>query len=481
MNLKLRKIDVIFIVIMIAIAAIVFIRAGYGPEDEKPNVPEIRFYKDDVNKLLVVQYISSSNIPWDDIQIDGLCDKSNLGEFVRVGDEIVDCSGIIDIIHKPTQTLLYHWKFTPRPTLPGSIILSNMRAVSPEDEGAHFNKIQNTREWWYYTVVFGEDSELSGWVANIAFMHMAWGDLRFTFKPDILVVTLHSPDGKEFGGLKASDRGKILGFLGNPTFEATSPGVDLQYEESWAKGEAPEWHVHAEFIEDSSQNEIIIDLDFFAPSSPYWTQSSRIIDKGEGNLANYVYTGCEVDGEVTIDGLEYIVNGLGHHEHCWSPGLIKTSIKGWDWCHITLDDGWNVYYSNYYYTRDLFTPDSNKVNPNAIVFVTTDKGDTLTLLQDVELTVTRSSKLFLLVQMPSELKISATPSNLMQPLLSSYNVQLDMDIVADNTYERTWKTPTHVGMKLGLNEIIGKISWSDDSGDHVVDLNGLGAIWFMRR
>ena len=34
---------------------------------------------------------------------------------------------------------------------------------------------------------------------------------------------------------------------------------------------------------------------------------------------------------------------------------------------LTLDDGWNVYYSNYYYTRDLFTPDSNKVNPNAIV------------------------------------------------------------------------------------------------------------------
>ena len=43
------------------------------------------------------------------------------------------------------------------------------------------------------------------------------------------------------------------------------------------------------------------------------------------------------------------------------PGLLKPIIKGWDWCHMTLDNGWNIYYSNYYLTSQINTS-KNHIN-----------------------------------------------------------------------------------------------------------------------
>jgi len=479
MKLKAKKIDAIIIVIMIVIAGIVFYKIGFIPEKEELDIPDIEFIKNEEDKTLTVKSVSE-NVLWEDILIEGVCNKNKLGRYVTKGDQITDCIGIITIRHKPTDTLIDTFKFAPPPKLPYSIMAGFMRDVSPKDEGVHFNTILNLREWWYYTVVFSEDSDLPGWTATIGFFHMAWGDLRLTFKPDILVVTLHSPDGKEYGGLINKKRGEILGILGDKTLKANSPGVDLKYEDSWALGNAPEWHVHAEDKDIDKENEIIMDLDYFAPSSPYWLHSSRLFDKGEGSIANYIFTGCEVTGEVILDGLKYEVKGIGHHEHSWSLGVAKILVKGWDWCHMTLDNGWNIYYSKYYLSRQILSSQTTKINPLSSLVITTDQGETLTVLEDIDITIEKSDRLFLLLKMPFEIGITARAS-LAQILLKTYDIKLDINIKAKNTYEKIWKFPTYVGMKIGLNTVTGKIKWSDDEGDHEMELSGTGAIWNMRR
>ncbi len=480
MKLKIKKIDAVIIVIMILIAGLVLYKVGYEPKVEKESIPNIQFYKDEENKLLIVRSVSSEKILWSDIEIEGDCVKSKLGKYVTEGDEITDCVGTIVFRHIPSETQLSTYKFPLAPKLPTSIIFGNDRDVSPEDEGVHFDKLANIREWWYYTVIFDKDSELAGWTATIGFCHLSWGDLRLTFKPDILVITLHGPDGKEYGGLINKQRKEILGLFGPETLEAHSPGVDLKYDNSWVKGESPEWHVHAEDGNIDTENEIIMDLDFFSPSSPIWIQSSRPFDKGNGNIADYIFTGCEVTGEVTIDGLKYQVKGVGHHQHSWSLGVTKFSVKGWDWCHITLDNGWNIYYSKYYLTRQILSSDISEINPYASLIITTDKGETITKIENLDISMVNSDKLFLLLKMPNELDIDARPSS-SQLLLKTYDIKLELKIKAQNTYEKTWKFPTYVGMKIGLSEISGKIKWSDDDGNHEVDLNGFGSVWNMRK
>jgi hypothetical protein len=479
MKSKIKKIDAVIIVIMIIIAGLVFYKVAYEPKKEKQDIPVIQFFQDEENNILIVRSVSKK-VLWMDIEISGDCDKSSLGKYIKEGDKITDCIGTITIKHKSSETILSTYKFAFAPKPPSSFITGNLRDVSPHDEGVHFNKIANIREWWYFTVVFDKDSDLAGWTATIGFCHMSWGDLRLTFKPDILVVTLHSPDGKEYGGLVNKQRKEILGILGSSTLEAHTPGVDLKYGKSWAKGEAPEWHVHAEDGDIDKENEIIIDLDFFSPSSPIWIQSNRLIDQGSGDIANYIFTGCEVVGEVILDGLKYEVKGIGHHEHCWSLGVVKFSVKGWDWCHMTLDNGWNIYYSKYYLKRQIRSKDESKINPYASLIITTNQGETITKLDDLDISMTDSDKLFLLLKMPSELDISAKASST-QILLKNYNIELDINLKSENTYEKTWKFPTYVGMKIGLNNVTGNIKWNDEDGDHEIELNGTGTIWNMRK
>lgn len=482
MNFKLKKIDAVIIVIMIIISGLVFYKVGYKTDKEKDHIPNIEFIKDEENKILIVKSVSE-NVFWKDIDIEGICDKSKLGRYVVEGDEITNCEGSIQIMHIPSNKILYTFIFSPTPKLPTSVLLSNYRDVSPKDEGAHFNTILNTREWWYFTVVFDKDSKLPGWVAIIGFCHLSWGDLRGTFKPDLMVITLHSPDGKEYGGMINKDRGGVLGLgiLGDEGLEASTPGVDLKFDNSWAKGEAPRWHIHAEDNEIDKENKIIIDFDFFSSSEPLWLHSSSLIDKGEGEIANYIFIGCEVTGEIILNGLKYDVKGIGHYEHLWSPGFLRFLIDGWDQCHITLSNGWNVYYSKYYLSKQRLDTKTTIINPYAKIVITTDKGKSLTLLENIDITVKKSDRLFLLLKMPSLISISAKPNPLSQPLLNTYNINLNLNIFAENTYDKTWKIPTYVGMKVGLNTVSGKIKWTDDDGSHEINLNGTGSIWNMRK
>jgi len=478
MKIKLKKVDAILIVAMIIIAGIVFFQIGILPEEEKSRIPVIEITQDVEKRTLTVKSFSQT-ILWSDIEITGTCDKSNLGEYVTKSDIIKDCSGTVIMTHIPTGEELGNWVFPQAPELPYSILLPNERDVSPQDEGVHFKSIINTREWWYFTVVFSSDCDLPGWIATIGFCHLAWGDLKLTLKPDLIVVTLEGPNGEKYGGMLNKKRGGLLGLLGLLTLDAKTPGVDLKYGESWAKGGAPKWHVHAEDEDIDEENQIIIDLDYFAKANPLWIHSNRLIDKGRGKIANYIFSGCEVEGTVKLNNLEFKVKGTGHHEHSWSPGFLQLSIKGWDWCYLVLNNGWTIYYSNYYLTRQIVAPKTTRINPLATVIITTNKGTKITKLENVDLTIEQYDKLFLLLKIPIDLGINARPKVLSQPLLKSYNIRLDLDIKAKTTYEKIWKLPTYVGMKIGLNSVIGKITWSED-GDQEVDLKGTGSVWFMR-
>lgn len=482
MNPKIKKIDAIIVVAMIAVAGIVLYKVGYIGKEEKAKVPSIKFIADEENGVLTVESVSEK-ILWEDIDIEGICDISQIGKYVTRGDKITDCSGTIKIRYKLTDTVLYTFAFPPPPELPMSLTPGNMRDISPDDEGAHFNKISNTREWWYYTVVFDENSgDLAGYVATIGFCHLAWGDLIGTFKPNLLVVTLHGPNGEEYGGIINEKRGGLigLGLIGPSTLEASSPGVDVKFGDSWAKGNSPNWHVHAEDGDIDKNNDLVMDLDYFASSSGLWTHSSRLLDKGEGCVADYIFLGCEVTGTVKINDKETKVTGVGHYEHSWSPGILKVAIKGWDWCHMTLDNGWNIYYGKYYLRNPIIPDKTTLINPISTLVITTNKGETLTILEDLDITIEKTDKLSLLIKLPSQINVKAKPNALTQPLLRPCEINLDIDIAAKNTYDKIWRIP-NVGMRVGLNSVSGKISWSDDDGAHEIKLNGVGTIWNMRK
>jgi hypothetical protein len=312
---------------------------------------------------------------------------------------------------------------------------------------------------------------------------MAWGDLLGTFKPDLITVTLNSPEGEEYGGILNTDRGGVLGLgiLGSGGLEASTPGVDLEFDDSWVKGESPRWHVHLEDNEIDPDTEIIIDLDYFAPSPPIWLQSSRSLDKGEGKMADYMFFGCQVTGEIKINGKNYEVEGTGHHEHTWSPGIMDTFIKGWDWVHLRLDNGWNIYYGKYYLSKQRLDSKTSLINPYANIIITTDKGETITLLDQMDITTKQTDQLFLLLKIPKQISINARANSLTQPILNSYNIRMKLDIFTEDCIEKIWKIPTYVGMKIGSCSTNGNIEWTDNEGSHDISLDGIGTIWTMRK
>jgi len=391
-------------------------------------------------------------------------------------------SPAIEQVVSPTAEQQEEPEPEPEPELPippESLTAGYMRAVSPEDEGLHFDKVSVCREWWYYSVVFDENSELAGWTATISFNHMARTDLLGTSKPDMFVFTLHGPDGEEYGGLINKERG--LGILKQPTLQAKTPGVGVSFEDSWAEGSAPEWFVHAEDGEIDQNHDIVLDLSFFAPHDPIWTIGDKALTKNQQNLASYVFLGCNVTGTVQIDGKEYEVSGVGQHEHTWSPNIVtKILVNGWDWAQISLDNGWTLYYNTYYPTPQAISTKTPNVNPITSLILTTDQGQTLTSLQDVNPEITESDdEIFTFVKMPLEIRVNGRPG-VLQPLLDSYQISLDLDIRMSNTFEQVWKFPTYVGMNIGRSTVTGSISWTDEEGDQEVTFSGIASTWSMR-
>ncbi len=480
MKLKLRKIDAIIIVALIVIAGIILFKVGYIPSPPKPEAPAINFEQDEKNHKLIVTSVSTV-VKWSDIRIEGQCNISGLTTYVVTGDEITNCRGTITIIYKPTDTVYGTWRFMIKDELPISFpfrLSSPPRGITPDDEGAHYNKIGVNREWWYYSTVFSKTSELAGWTVSISFNHMARTDLLLT-KPDMLVVTLHGPNGEEYGGMINKYRGE--GLIWEPTLQVRSSDKEiiLEFEDSWVQGMHPAWYVHIEDNDVDENHDITMDLEFFAPNLAIWTHHNRLFNEEKSKIASYMFTGCTVTGTVTIDGKEHRVDGIGRHEHSWSTGLLKPLIKGWDWCHMTLDNGWNIYYSNYYLTSQIISSRTYKINPLSTLIITTDKGETLTLLEDIEITIADSERISLLLKRPSEISLNAKPGA-SQPLLKTYDIVLNLNIKFDNSFEKKLGLLGPVGMNIGRSTVSGKITWSDEDGDHDIDLKGIGSMWTMR-
>jgi len=483
MKIKFKKIDAIIVVALIIIAGVVLYTTGILPRAPEQKIPDIYFEKDDKNNKLIVTYVSTV-VKWSDIRIEGNCNLSGLSPYVVERDEITDCNGEITIIYKPTNYIYGTWMFVNSPVPPTILpppFSTVPRGTSPKDEGAHFDDVLSTvsREWWYYSAVFDKNSELAGWTVTISFNHMAYIDL-LTAKPDMLVVTLHGPEeGQEYGGVVNKLRGG--GLIWEPTLKVKSSESEIiiEYEDSWVQGMYPKWTVHIEDNDIDENNDITMDLTFKAPSLAIWTYHNREVFEDKSKIASYIFTGCSVEGTVTINGNDYKVNGIGHHEHSWSTTLLKTIIKGWDWCHITLDNGWNIYYSNYYLTSQTINSKTYKINPYSSLIITTDKGDTLTILDDVEITIDDSDRVTLLLKRPTEISIKAKPGAL-QPLLATYDVFLDLNIKFEKSIEKEFVSIDPVGMNIGRSTVGGKITWSDDDGDHDITLNGIGSMWTMR-
>ena len=362
---------------------------------------------------------------------------------------------------------------------PESIIPGTMRSISPDEEGLHYDKISVCREWWYYSVIFDDSSELAGWVASISFNHMARSDLIGTSKPDMLVVTLHGPNGEEHGGVINKERG--LGILNQPTLQAKTPGVSVTFDNSWVEGEAPEWFIHVEDEDIDQNHDITMDLRFFAPFDPMWTIGENALDKTYRNLASYMFTGCNVSGSVVIDDQSYTVHGIGHHEHAWSPNIVtKGLINGWDWAYITFDNGWSLYFNSFYNTPQAWSTKTSNLNPFGSLILTTNDGETLTTFQNIHPEMTMvDEEIFTFVSMPLKIQISGQPG-VSQPILGTYDISLSVDLTVENTYEKIWKFPTYVGMNVGRTIVSGSLTWTDDDGEHIVDLQGIGSIWSMR-
>jgi len=465
---------------LIVIAGLVLIRMEIVSPPFEEKTPNIIFFQDDAEKKLIV-HETSSDILWKNIEIQGSCDRSSLSKYVVEGDEISQCEGTITLTYIPTGDLLGSWTFTPKEELPQTLQSPDARVVTPKDEGEHYKGTIGVREWWYYTVIFDSDSEFAGWTLTISFNHMSRLDL-FATKPDILFVSLCSPDGTKYGGKIEKER-PWLGEYGlrDPTLQADSSdnGFRVSFDKSYVQGKEPSWHIHIESSE-LDKHDILIELQYKSVASPYWSYNKRLIDNSKAKIASYVFLGCEVTGIVEIDGFESNVKGVGHYEHTWASGIItKYLIKGWDWCQISCENGWNIYYSNYYLTHQFKSTQESKINPHASLIITTDQGNTLTVLEDVDLEIIQSDKIFTLRYIPTETHITAQASST-QLLIRDANIELDLNIKENTAFNHIWKSLVHTGMKIGRTSVEGTITWNDNYGDHSVQLNGIGTIWNMR-
>jgi predicted secreted hydrolase len=481
MNYKLKKLDTIIIIALIVIAGIVLIRAGYFEPPITTKTPRITFYQDDAEKKLIVQE-TSTDVLWKNIEIQGICDTSGLSEYVVEGNEITQCEGTITLVYKPTGDILGSWTFTPKQRLPQTLITPNDRVVTPKDEGEHYKGVLGVREWWYYTVIFDQGSELPGWTLTISFNHMSRLDL-FATKPDILFVSLLSPDGARYGGKIEKER-PLLGEYGlrDPTLQVDSSdnGFRVSFDKSYIQGKEPFWYVYIDSNELDKNHDIKIELKYNSVSPPYWTYNRRPIDNSKAKIASYIFLGCQVTGTVDIDGFKYNVKGVGHYEHTWASGIVtKALIKGWDWYQINFENGWTLYYSNYHLRHQLKATDESKINLYSSLIITTDQGNTLTVLENVDFKIIQSDKLFTFRYIPTEMQITgqASPTQL---IIRDTNIKLDINLKQDTTLNHIWKGLTRVGMNIGRTRAQGTITWQDSYGEHIVELDGIGTSWNMR-
>jgi len=333
------------------------------------------------------------------------------------------------------------------PTPPGTnrVIDSGRHILLPVDEGVHK---QSRREWWYFNVFFNDpDSDLQGYSMIVSFNKMKSFDMRF-IRPDNLFILLFDDSGMSYNFDTLSKR--------RGTLQATSPGVDVTFQNSWIKGVYPSWHVHVV----NDEKGFVADLDFTADFLPVWV---------EGNSANlpiakhiegdYYVPRCKVMGNMTWNGKQYRVGGMGYHDHVWENIFPRSISKGWDWANLHFDNGWEMYVSKF----TLRTP--FKLSFDSIIVSPNNRNITEFNHFDVTYTETASPKGLPFMYYPKKLHVEAKRDDMI----------LKLDIEVYNTCENVWKW-ARTGMFEGPCYAKGTFSWSG----YTVELNGYGLSEFTR-
>jgi predicted secreted hydrolase len=316
-------------------------------------------------------------------------------------------------------------------------------ALEPEDEGPHFHRLLQMREWWYFNVIFDKpDSELKNWSAMISFNHQS----KPFRKPDILFITLYDDTDKTYGGMINRERGAL---------QATGPGVNVTFEDSWVKGRYPSWHLYAEDDEADENHEIIFNLSFEAETLPYWV----LMNTGRGVswslLGYYSINSCDVKGKVTMDGRTYKVHGTGYHDHTWVPFIIGEASYFWDWFSVHFDNGLHAFIWN---IIPLNACNSKSFNPT---FCWITDGQNFT---DVEIFITEylefENTSFPHFKRPKLFHISSNLSDL----------KIDLYLKTKNMHEYLWGEITLID--IGLWEGTAAVHGTLTIGDNTMEVKG---------
>lgn len=333
------------------------------------------------------------------------------------------------------------------PTPPGSerTIDAGRHILEVNDESPH--KV-SAREWWYFNIFFNDpESDLKDWSMIVTFNKMARFDIRFLNRDNLFII-LYDDTGKSY---KFNSLDKQRG-----TFKAEGPGVNLKFENSWVKGQYPNWHIHVE----NEAGDFAADYEFIADFMPVWVEgrSSNLLIGGYV-AGDYYIPRCKVTGEILWDGIEYKVSGVGYHDHVWETNIPRFITKGWDWFNLHFDNGWEMYVSRFNLRRfrDAYSG-ALIISPNNRNIVEWAK---------FKFTIEESASPQELpsILYPKKVHIEATRDDMI----------LNLDIQIYNTCEIIFKRAL-TGMFEGPCYAKGTFSWSG----HTVELNGYGFSEFTR-
>ena len=90
-----------------------------------------------------------------------------------------------------------------------------------------------------------------------------------------------------------------------------------------------------------------------------------------------------------------------------------------------------------------------------------------------------SERVSILLKRPTQINIKAKPG-LSQPLLATYDIELDITIDFRKSIEEKYGFIDIVGMSVGRSTVSGSIFWNDEEGDHNIELDGICTMWTMR-
>jgi predicted secreted hydrolase len=336
----------------------------------------------------------------------------------------------------------------PEPTPPGTnrVIDSGRHILLPEDEGFHKG---SRREWWYFNVFFNNPgSDLQGYSLVVTFNQMKFNDIRF-LRPDNLFILLFDDSGLNYDFSILNQR--------RGTLQATSPGVDVTFKNSWVKGLFPTYHVHAV----NNDKGFIADLEFVADFLPVWVEgrSANLPIASLVTGGDYYIPRCKVTGNITWDGKQYHVGGIGYHDHVWQSVVPRWVSKGWDWANLHFDNGWEMYVSKFYLRAPM------KLSFDSIIISPNNRNITEFNHIDITYVETETPKGLPFMHYPKKIYVEAKRDDMI----------LRLEIEVYNSYQKVWRF-ARTGMFEGPCYATGTLSWSG----HTVELNGYGMSEFTR-